>query len=424
MIRGMTLQAIATELRKKSAWYWVRVSCIACVGLFLNSWLAGHPPQWMLELRLAVYQILSKSGPRTAQIGHLAIVEISDEEYWKGTLAGRRPIKRDYLASVVKALCDGEAQVVALDFDLRSPAQDGSLANHPDYQPETDELAREIRDASVQCRIVLPRTLYCPNPPDGKCTREESVLDSYSFDPKRVTWGYINLPTDVRQIPLRRDNVEAATIDSFSQAVAAADSPNAFGHLKAIRQFPFGSFISEDLFRASKAVLRAQDVLKDGSQNLAAVVGGKTVLVGASWHSNAFERGPIVDSHVSPVGSVPGVFIHANYAAALLDGRAYAPVGEVFTSVVDVVIVGFVAVFFAVPMVLWQRWCWIVALAAGLALVSYICWQNFGLFVEATIPAVLLLAHSLLDSYVKMREELSELRAKLGGPPTAAVIGE
>jgi hypothetical protein len=46
------------------------------------------------------------------------------------------------------------------------------------------------------------------------------------------------------------------------------------------------------------------------------------------------------------------------------------------------------------------------------------------LFVEATIPAVLLLAHSLFDSYVKMREELSELRAKLGGPPTHAAIGE
>lgn len=376
----------------------------------------------MLELRLAAYQILSKTGPRTAQIGHLAVVEIPDEEYWKGTLAGRRPIKRDYVARMVKALCDGGALVVALDFDLRSPAQDGSLPNHPDYRPETDELAHEIREASGLCRIVLPRTLNCPNPPDGKCTREESVLDSYSFDPKRVTWGYINLPTDVRQIPLRRDNVEAGTIDSFSQAVAAADSPNAFGHLKTIREFPFGSFISEDSFRASGAVLRAQDILKDDAQQLATAVGGKTVLVGASWHSNAFGRGPIVDSHISPVGPVPGVFIHANYAAALLDGRAYEPVGEFFTSLVDVVIVGFVAVFFALPMALWQRWGWITVLAAGLALVSYVCWQNFGLFVEATIPAVLLLAHSLFDSYVKMREELSELRARLGTHPAPAAM--
>src|ERR1700722_8174105 len=115
----MTPQIIAKELRQKSAWYWARVVCVAGAGLFLNAWLASHPPQWMLELRLAAYQILSKSGPRTAQIGHLTIVEISDEEYWKGTLAGRRPIKRDYLASVVKALCDGGAQVVGLDFALR-----------------------------------------------------------------------------------------------------------------------------------------------------------------------------------------------------------------------------------------------------------------------------------------------------------------
>jgi len=223
----------------------------------------------------------------------------------------------------------------------------------------------------------------------------------------------------VRQIPLRRDNVEAGTIDSFSQAVAAADSPNVSSHLKAIRQFPFGSFITEQSFRASGAVLRAQDVLKDRSQDLKSAVSGKTVLVGVTWHLYAFGRGPIVDSHESPVGSIPGVFLHANYAAALLDGRAYVPAGELFSAIVDVIVISCLAVFFALPMGLWHRWCWIGVLAVALVMVSYIVWQNFGMFVEATIPAVLLLAHSLVDSYIKMRDELFDLRAKLGSthPP-------
>src|SRR5277367_1367555 len=136
----MNLQKIIQLLRIKGRWYWIRVFCIACVGVFLNSWLTRHPPQWMLAMRLAAYQVISTFGPRTPQIGHLAIVEISDDEYWKGTLAGRRPVKRGYIASLVKALCDNGAQVIGLDFDMRSPAQDGSLANHPDYKSETEEL--------------------------------------------------------------------------------------------------------------------------------------------------------------------------------------------------------------------------------------------------------------------------------------------
>src|ERR1700678_3048380 len=98
----MTLRQIGQELRKKGKWYWIRVLCIACISLAVNSRLASHTPQWMRALSFATYQILSQAGPRTAEIGHSAIVEIGDEEYWKGTLAGRRPIKRRYIADLVK----------------------------------------------------------------------------------------------------------------------------------------------------------------------------------------------------------------------------------------------------------------------------------------------------------------------------------
>jgi CHASE2 domain-containing sensor protein len=138
---------------------------------------------------------------------------------------------------------------------------------------------------------------------------------------------------------------------------------------------------------------------------------GKTVLIGGSWHAYAYGRGPMVDSHSSPVGSIPGVFLHANYAAAILDGRTHPPAPNVFGRSVDAITLILLAVLFALPMGWGRRWLWIGNLTIGLAIVSYVFWQNFGVFLETTIPAVFLLVHALLDEYIKMREELISLRA-------------
>jgi len=40
--------------------------------------------------RLAVYQLLSQSGHRDTRSDETAVVRITDDEYWKGELAGRR----------------------------------------------------------------------------------------------------------------------------------------------------------------------------------------------------------------------------------------------------------------------------------------------------------------------------------------------
>lgn len=60
-----------------------------------------------------------------------------------------------------------------------------------------------------------------------------------------------------------------------------------------------------------------------------------------------------------------------------------------------------------------HRWTGVGVLAVLLVLLSYVLWQNFGLFLEGTIPLVLLLVHFMFDTYAKTREELSELRAKI-----------
>jgi CHASE2 domain-containing sensor protein len=414
----MTIRQIANDLKKRGTSYWIRVICIACVGLFCNFWLTSHPPQWALDLRLRAYQLLSSSVARKAQLGHLAIVEISDNEYWKGELAGRKPIKRNYIAKLIQALCNDGAHAIAFDFDMRSPTQDGSLKNHPDYKAETDILAQEIQDASRQCKIILPRTINCPHPPDGQCTKEDSVLDLYSFDTNQVSWGYINLPTDIRQIPFRRENVESGTIESFAQAVAIADSPN-LRKVKLSGSFNYGTFIPVDSFTYGETIFRARDILADSSREFATMISGKTVLIGGSWHSWAFERGPVIDAHLSPVGQIPGVFLHTNYAAALVDNRTYGSAGEVFGGIVDVTVVTIVALISSLRMRWWRRWRWMGYVALSLSIISYVLWQNFGMFLEVTIPIILLLVHAGFDEYQKMREELLDLRAKVAGAATS-----
>ena len=58
------------------------------------------------------------------------LVLIGDDEFWLGELSGRRPVKRSYLAIIVRAL-DSEsvnASVIALDFDLRLPKPNATVA--------------------------------------------------------------------------------------------------------------------------------------------------------------------------------------------------------------------------------------------------------------------------------------------------------
>jgi CHASE2 domain-containing sensor protein len=421
------LSHLGSELRERGFWYWVRVVAIAGIGMLLSRALERHAPGWLQSAQLPIYQLLSTSGPRQAQVGHLAIVRITDEEYWKGELAHRSPTRRDYLAALVQRLCLGGARVVALDFDLRSPVADGSLPDSPGYHDETSALAAAISDplhrplaapfgaaapsdAQPACKVVVPLTLWCPNPPDGTCYPEHTVLDDYALDPARVSWGYINLPADPRQIPVRRPNNQR---DSFAQAVALADSPERDAELKSSSDFRYGSFIAMQDFERRGIVFSSRDVLGWTLEQANQHVFGKTVLIGAAWHASEYGRGPWADAHATPAGVSPGVFLQANYAAALLDNRVYPQAGGLVNVLCEVLFVAVIAIIFALPASWPRRWLWVLAVVATVAVLSYLLWQNLGIFFEATVPVILLLAHALLDEYFETRDKVGKLEAEI-----------
>ncbi len=362
--------------------------------------LADRPLGPLEPFRLAVYQLLSHSGHRETRLDELAVVRVTDEEFWKGELAGRRPTNRTYLGRLLSAVCEADPVVVALDLDLSSPFPDGEPLTHQAYVQETENLAAAVSNA--HCRVVLPVTLSCPHPPNGECKRRPNALDAYQFDPKLISYGYINVPTDPRQIPLSRANVTGGSLGSFAQALVAVKNNTPQNPLHGgVYRFPYGSFVPESTFEHAHRVVSASEILEPHNANALATLHHKAVLIGAAWHVNRYHDsgGPIVDSHSSPAGSIAGVFLHANYAAAILDHTAVESVGEPVSLTLEAFVVAVIAIVFALDMSWLKRWLYIIAVTLLLGLISYVFWQNLGIFLEVTAPALLLLLHAVVEEY-------------------------
>ncbi|MFD1561263.1 CHASE2 domain-containing protein [Paraburkholderia silviterrae] len=120
----------------------------------------------------------NNQGGRTPSPVNITLLQIGDDEYWKGSLARRVPVKRDYLAALVNKLCAADPQVVALDFDLHSPVVDGSYNDNPEYKGETLTLVDSVnRAAASGCKVVLPDAMDCAS--NNSCVREAGVLDGH-----------------------------------------------------------------------------------------------------------------------------------------------------------------------------------------------------------------------------------------------------
>lgn len=399
--------------------YWARVLILGLIGLYIGNSISEvyFPP--LRYVSNIAYQGVSriKEYIYPSSIGDIVILEITDEEYWKGYLAGRRPLKRDYLASLIKAVCEAHPKLVALDFDLRSPVPDRTLINHLDYKSETETLADTIKESSKEnCKIVLPKTFECH---DGKCIEEPSVLDGYDFDKSRVSSGYINLHQDIRRVPISQKYINGVEIVSFSFAIAAADNKHSVSALSGRGDYPYGIFRSPKFFKDNGAVIKANDVFESNKNVLKSLVEHKTVIFGGNWRRYAYERGPMVDGHNSPIGVIPGVYIHANYVASMLNGQTIRSVPYLGT-IIEVLLIAFIAVLFAIDVKFYQR----VALIAGgsviIIFVAYFFWMNLGIFIEPVVPIIILIAHWLFDENHTLREtvhKLSTEAATLKNPP-------
>ena len=386
------------QFKRRGVLYWITILSIILIGVFVGNRL--DETEFGLSARYNVYRVLQKLKPTASYPQETALVLIGDDEYWRGELGGRKPLKRDYLADLLRAVDYAQPAVIALDFDFRSPTPDGSIVEFPQYEAETKELLEVIKNLSSHRPIILPKTIYLDDA-DGTYKTESDIYNGFDFGSGNVRHGFIALPDNVEKLPLRVTLKDGSTLDSFSEAIVRAYRPDALKRLgNADTVSPFASYLKPEYF----TTLTASEVLGGiDSSSARKQLGGKVVIIGGSWHTEGYGRGPVVDSYKTPVGRIGGNFIHANYTEAILDQRTYSPVKVKYLLVIECLLALVMAFIFALSIQPFFKLGLILLLSVLLVFFSYISWQTLNLMYSFFIPIPLLILHLLFEQISEWR---------------------
>lgn len=382
------------QLRARPLKHWLVVILLIGVGTFVGH-RVGESGIWM-QYRYKIYQkFLYQLTPKAPHPKRTVLVLINDQEFWSPPLEGRRPVKRDYLAKLIRKLGDANPEVIALDADLSAPTEEQSNENSA-YKVETDQLFQAVKDVSVHRTVVLGKRLVYADESQKALRPVAALFDGYPFGESKVRSGYITLPPDIRRVPLALTTKDRTTkVDSFASAILRAIDERSLKDAQEHEQdaLPYGTFINPDQFvqRSASYVLNAD------AKTLENEMAFKVIIIGGSWHDYALNQGPKHDSHATPVGDVYGPFVHANYVEALLDSRTYAPMKQSLATGIEVSF----SIILALILSLEFRLSIKIAIALLLCVltmgISYVSWQNLGMFFDFFGPVLLLIGHVVIE---------------------------
>lgn len=414
------IQTVVAKLRSRGWSHWTIAALVLAIGILFTDYADEH-----LQLdvvRNALSQKLLEWYWRPPEPGDVKVVLIRDEDYWQPGLGGRVPIRRDFLAHVVKALDDANAFVIGLDFDMRLP-HPSKLWDFPEYHEESLDLARAVVAAAEHHKIVLPKTVR--RVVSGRYQLEPDLYQLYGIctqlnpngqwsDPgtaelgiskraaNNISCGYIKLNLDKRELPTQVILTNGALLDSFSLSVARAHNPSRVADVGS--SLLYASYIRPeqldppDKRDGTRVVYSAHEVIS-GSLDSMAAMNAQTVIVGSDWNTRAEGRGPKTDLHDTPVGPMGGAMVHLNFAEAFLDLRTYHHVPHAVTTALEIGLSAGAAIWFALLAGPGQK---ILALVTGTVLLIGVEWVTlnlFGLFLEVFVPFVGLWIHSLFEGF-------------------------
>ncbi len=391
-------QDLWDQLKRKSCGHWFIALFLIVAGTVLGHKL-GEYNIW-IDLRYAVYQFfLEHTALRTPHPRRTVVVLIGDEEYHRGPLARRYPLKRDYLAELIEKLDKANPEVIALDVSLGSPIPEEGTREIDEYQAETNKLLEAVRTASRNRTVVLAKSVKYAEEGKFEFEAEPSVFDDFNFEGGKVRRGYIELPRDKRRVPSAMTLKDGTKHDSFASAIARAvdEKSLADAQKEGNDALPYGTFIRPEGFR----VYPAAQVLNSDPESLKEDLAFRVVIVGGRWHKFGPGRGPKIDSHPSPVGDIFGAFVHANYVEALLDARTYQPMSEGAAVAVEILAAAILAVFLGLEIRLALKLGVALLVCLVVVVISYAAWQNMGLFFDFFIPVVLLLGHVVVEKIIE-----------------------
>lgn len=409
------MQWLLLRLAEKGFRYWMTAVVILAVTLFASS--ALYDAFDLQDKRARLFQRLLDWGPRPAEPKFVKLVLIGDDEYWLGRLAGRAPIKRDYLASLVDKMVEANAHVIALDFDARLP-DPNSMQIPAEYKDESCTLIKSIKNAAKKGKKLVLATPIAFNAgyrqePDiyqanGLCLPADKSSNQpcgVAFEPAEtanVSCGYIALPDDQLTIPLQLPLIDGRKLDSFALAVARSKQPELVDNLlKRIgNRVSYANYIPEPEFRKFNAWLSAKDVLQASGEANQRTLQGSAVIVGANWRIYAAGRGPLIDLQDTPIGRIVGALLLANFAEALLDTRVFSAMPK-YLVVGSEILFGLVA---AVMLALFRSFAVQLAALFGFVLVAFgiqvLALYLVGVFFDVFLPLLGLAVHALGDRLI------------------------
>lgn len=383
------------RLRSKGLKHW-----IFAATLIVASFFAGHilnEQNFWIQGRYVVYQRFIELFNRP-HAKRTTLVMINDEDYFYGPFAARKPLKRDLLAQLISKLDEANPQVIALDVNLSLPGSERDLTtNAAPYQKETDELINAVKSASEKRTVILARTLMRTDSIEPTYKPLPAIYDYYSLNEKTVLKGYITLPTDIRRVPVALWAADDRPLHSFASAIVSAVDKKSLEKIDVNENgFPYGKFIYPEDFTTRSA----SEILNMDAETLKDVFGFKIVIIGGSWHRDGVDRGPKNDGHPSPVGVIDGAYIHANYVEALLDSNTTPSMKESRSLLIDL----FFAVILTAGLSLvgnFGKLILVAILSLLMFVVSYLAWQNLGIYFDIVIPVFLLLGHVIFEKIIQ-----------------------
>ena len=381
----------------KSRIYWVTAILTIVIGIIISELAAGIKV-W-IGIRASVYNQLSRLSPLPHGRLRTVLALIDDEEYWRGELAGRRPLRRDYLAKIIDNAIAADPSVLALDFKLRSPSPDGNPVDHPAYRVETDKLVEAVINAAKKCPVVLPRTVHVDS--GGLVTIESAVYDARQIPRKNVFEGFINLPDEVQlgRVPLAElQGRDGRKVRSFAEVIVEANDP-ALPPLERREELPFGMFLPLPEF----LTVRTADVIQQ-EESTKAKLHHRIVIIGGHWHEDGLGGESFVDLHNSPIGLVPGTLLHANYVESLIQSRLYWEIKRSWSILFEAIAAVIVVLVFALEVSWWLKLVGVVVAVVGLMFISLSSLFIFAVVFDFVIPVAAVVIHAVVAAVVESKQ--------------------
>ena len=339
----------------------------------------------------------SRGGQR--RVPQTTLVAIDDEEYYGRVLAGRRPLKRDYLATLISRIAEARPLLIALDIDFRSPVPNSMSSDFDDYREEDRAMDAALCANRAKTMIVLSKAVSRNS--DGLLRQDQNIYDgnpNCAIPNEDISVGYLSLPTDLRRVPLSVRTNEEVVVDSFALAIARAVRPRQYPTSIDLTSLPYGEFHHPNEF--SRAT--AKEVLNNQCREK---LRGQIVMVYGDWHVLASGRGAlVVDTFQTPVGVAGGAYVHANLVETLLSANLRASPPESAAVIADALIALGLAVAFAFHISLLRKFFYIASTAFTLVLAAWLFLQVFAVFFDILPLLAAMGMHAIVDQVWEWRE--------------------